>query len=40
VVGRLARRPFWRGALRQLLLAAVAAGATYLVGLAVGAHVG
>ena len=40
LVGRLAHRPFWRGALRQLLLAAVAAGVTYLVGLAVGAHVG
>lgn len=40
VVSRLAQRPLWRGALRQLLLAAAAAGATYLVGLAVGARVG
>jgi vacuolar iron transporter family protein len=40
MVGRLARRPFWRPALRQLLLAALAAGATYLVGFAVGAHIG
>jgi vacuolar iron transporter family protein len=39
-VARLARRPFWRGAARQLLLAACAAGVTYLVGLAVGTHIG
>jgi VIT1/CCC1 family predicted Fe2+/Mn2+ transporter len=36
VVSRLTNRPFWRGALRQLLLGAVAAGLTYVIGLAVG----
>jgi len=36
VVSRLTARPFWRGALRQLVLGAVAAGITYLIGLAVG----
>ncbi len=36
VVSRLTDRPFWRGALRQLLLGALAAGFTYLIGLAVG----
>jgi vacuolar iron transporter family protein len=36
VVARLTNRPFWRGALRQLVLGAVAAGITYLIGLAVG----
>jgi VIT1/CCC1 family predicted Fe2+/Mn2+ transporter len=36
VVSRLTARPFWRGALRQLVLGAVAAGVTYLIGLAVG----
>jgi|SRR5450756_232566 len=36
VVARLTARPFWRGALRQLALGAVAAGFTYLIGLAVG----
>jgi VIT1/CCC1 family predicted Fe2+/Mn2+ transporter len=36
VVARLTGRPFWRGALRQLLLGALAAGVTYLIGLAVG----
>jgi VIT1/CCC1 family predicted Fe2+/Mn2+ transporter len=36
LVARLTGRPFWRGALRQLLLGAVAAGLTYLIGLAVG----
>ena len=35
-VARLTSRPFWRGALRQLLLGAAAAGITYLIGLAVG----
>jgi VIT1/CCC1 family predicted Fe2+/Mn2+ transporter len=40
VVGRLTGRPFLRGALRQLLLGALAAGATYAIGLAVGSHVG
>jgi VIT1/CCC1 family predicted Fe2+/Mn2+ transporter len=36
LVARLTNRPFWRGALRQLLLGAFAAGLTYLIGLAVG----
>jgi VIT1/CCC1 family predicted Fe2+/Mn2+ transporter len=36
LVARLTDRPFWRGALRQLVLGAVAAGVTYLIGLAVG----
>ena len=36
VVSLLTNRPFWKGALRQLMLAAVAAGLTYLIGLAVG----
>jgi VIT1/CCC1 family predicted Fe2+/Mn2+ transporter len=36
MVARLTARPFWRGALRQLALGAVAAGFTYLIGLAIG----
>jgi VIT1/CCC1 family predicted Fe2+/Mn2+ transporter len=36
LVARLTARPFWRGALRQLTLGAIAAGFTYLIGLAVG----
>jgi vacuolar iron transporter family protein len=36
IVARLTARPFWRGALRQLVLGVVAAGVTYLIGLAVG----
>jgi VIT1/CCC1 family predicted Fe2+/Mn2+ transporter len=36
IVARLTARPFWRGALRQLLLGVFAAGITYLIGLAVG----
>ncbi len=36
MVARLTDRPFWRGALRQLILGAFAAGITYLIGLAVG----
>ena len=36
LVARLTSRPFWRGALRQLLLGTAAAGLTYLIGLAVG----
>ena len=36
LVARLTARPFWKGALRQLALGAVAAGFTYLIGLAVG----
>ncbi len=35
-VARLTNRPFLRGALRQLLLAAAAAGLTYAIGAAVG----
>jgi vacuolar iron transporter family protein len=35
-VARLTSRPFWRGAVRQLLLGVVAAGITYLIGRAVG----
>jgi VIT1/CCC1 family predicted Fe2+/Mn2+ transporter len=36
LVARLTHRPFWRGAVRQLLLGIVAAGITYLIGRAVG----
>jgi VIT1/CCC1 family predicted Fe2+/Mn2+ transporter len=36
LVSRLTDRPFWRGALRQLMLGALAASITYLIGLAVG----
>lgn len=36
LVARLTSRPFWRGALRQLALGVLAAGITYLIGLAVG----
>jgi VIT1/CCC1 family predicted Fe2+/Mn2+ transporter len=36
LVARLTARPFWRGALRQLALGAIAAGFTYMIGLAVG----
>jgi VIT1/CCC1 family predicted Fe2+/Mn2+ transporter len=36
LVSRLTDRPFGRGALRQLALGALAAGITYLIGLAVG----
>jgi VIT1/CCC1 family predicted Fe2+/Mn2+ transporter len=36
LVSRLTDRSFWRGALRQLMLGALAAGITYLIGLAVG----
>jgi VIT1/CCC1 family predicted Fe2+/Mn2+ transporter len=32
IVARLTDRPFWRGALRQLVLGAAAAGVTYLIG--------
>ncbi|MBO0815763.1 MAG: VIT1/CCC1 transporter family protein [Actinobacteria bacterium] len=39
MVARLTDRPFLRGALRQLLLGALAAGITYLIGTAVGATV-
>jgi len=40
MVARLTGRPFWRGALRQLALGALAAGVTYLIGLAVGGMAG
>jgi VIT1/CCC1 family predicted Fe2+/Mn2+ transporter len=36
MVARLTNRPFWRGALRQLILGIFAAGITYLIGLTVG----
>ena len=36
LVARLTVRPFWRGALRQLVLGASAAGITYLIGILVG----
>ncbi len=36
IVARLTDRPFWRGAVRQLLLGAVAVAITYLIGMAVG----
>jgi VIT1/CCC1 family predicted Fe2+/Mn2+ transporter len=36
IVARLTARPFWRGALRQLVLGIFAAGLTYLIGRAVG----
>jgi VIT1/CCC1 family predicted Fe2+/Mn2+ transporter len=36
LVARLTSRPFWRGALRQLILGILAAGVTYLIGRAVG----
>ncbi len=35
VVAKITNRPFWRGAVRQLLLAAGAAGLTYVIGLLV-----
>ena len=39
LVARITARPFWRGALRQLLLAAVAAGLTYGIGTLAGGRV-
>jgi len=36
IVARLTERPFWRGALRQLILGTFAAGITYLIGIGVG----
>jgi vacuolar iron transporter family protein len=36
IVARLTGRAFWRGALRQLVLGACAAGVTYLIGILVG----
>ncbi len=38
VVARITARPFWRGALRQLLLAALAVAITYGIGRAAGGH--
>ena len=35
MVARLTARPFWRGALRQLLLGAGATGITYLIGICI-----
>jgi len=40
IVARLTARPFWRGALRQLVLGVFAAGLTYLIGMAVGGVAG
>lgn len=37
LVSRVTNRPFWFGALRQLILAAVAAGLTYAIGAGIGA---
>jgi vacuolar iron transporter family protein len=39
VVARITARPFWRGALRQLFLAAFAAAITYGIGTLAGGHV-
>jgi vacuolar iron transporter family protein len=39
LVARITARPFWRGALRQLALAALAAGLTYAIGSLVGGRV-
>jgi len=36
IVARLTDRPFWRGAVRQLVLGACAAAITYLIGVGVG----
>ena len=36
MVARLTNRPFWRGAIRQLVLGACAVAITYLIGVAVG----
>ena len=38
IVARITARPFWRGALRQLALAAVAAALTYGIGKLAGGH--
>ncbi len=38
-MSRITDRPFLRGAVRQLLLAAAATGLTYAIGVAVGAAV-
>jgi VIT1/CCC1 family predicted Fe2+/Mn2+ transporter len=39
-VGKLTSRPIWLSAVRQLLLATVAAGATYIIGNLIGTNVG
>lgn len=39
-VGKLTSRPVWRSALRQLFLAAIAAGATYALGTLIGGAIG
>jgi vacuolar iron transporter family protein len=39
IVARITARPFWRGALRQLILAAIAAGLTYGIGRLAGGRV-
>ena len=39
LVARITDRPFWRGAIRQLVLAGLAAGLTYGIGRLVGGHV-
>ena len=36
IVARFTNRPWWSGGLRQFLLGAAAAGATYLVGALIG----
>ncbi|WP_431921264.1 VIT1/CCC1 transporter family protein [Micromonospora wenchangensis] len=40
VVARFTHRPWWAGGLRQLLLGAAAAGATYLIGMLIGVQGG
>lgn len=40
LASRFTSRPWWEGALRQLLFGVIAAGATYLVGLAIGVSPG
>ncbi|HZZ45356.1 MAG TPA: VIT1/CCC1 transporter family protein [Pseudonocardia sp.] len=40
VVSRYTTQPWWRGGARQLLFGAIAAGATYLVGVLIGVSVG
>jgi vacuolar iron transporter family protein len=40
MVARMTNRPFWRGALRQLMLGAFAVAITYLIGILVGRVIG
>ena len=40
LAARITGRPIWKGALRQLLFGVIAAGATYLVGFAIGVPAG